>query len=271
MGFVRENVCFRVLPESEAGPMPVSLRSVGHYIVAKSWADRLNIVKDFVEVFWCIEGDGEFCIEGKNYLLSPGCVTYYYRKESHIIRAVSSRWQYRWFTFDGPLANELMKSFNYPRKPFYAGVCPEELFMKLAEDIRDLTPYGLRKAGATVYALLAAAGGRGVKAAADDLLAQQVLEFIEENYGNETVNVNTIADVLKISRSTLNRKFQAKMQMPPGDYLCHVRVQKALSLLRATNLTAMEIGLRCGMPNPCYFSKVIKKFTGMPPGNFRKQ
>ena len=233
--------------------------------------DRLNLVKDFVEIFWGVEGDGEFCIEGKNYLLSPGHVTYYYRKEPHMIRAASSRWQYRWFTFDGPLANEAMKSFNYPRAPFHAGLCPEELFMKLEEDIRDLTPYGLRKAGAAVYALLAAAGGRGGIAGTGDLLAQQTLEFIGENYANETVNVNSIADALGVHRSSLNRKFQAKMQMSPGDYLCHVRIQKALSMLRATSLSALEIGVRCGIPDPCYFSKVIKKFTGMSPGNFRKQ
>lgn len=271
MGLIRKNIYYRVLPESETGPMPVSLRSAGHYIVSKNWTDRLDVIKDFVEVFWGIEGEGEFCIEGNNYLLKPGYVTYYYRKESHIIRAVGNRWQYRWFTFDGPLANEVMKSFNYSRVPFYAGPCPEELFMKLEEDIHDLTPYGLRKAGAAVYALLAAAGGRGEKAATGDLLVQHVLEFIEENYANETVNVNTIADALGIHRSSLNRKFQAKMQMPPGDYLCHIRIQKALSMLRTTSLSALEIGSRCGIPDPCYFSKVIKKFTGMSPGSFRKQ
>ena len=271
MGLVRQNIYYRVQQESEIGPMPISLRSVGHYEATKNWTDRFNIVKDFVEVFWGVKGEGEFCIEGRNYLLGPGDVTYYYRKEPHLIHAVSSRWQYRWFTFDGPQANELMKSFNYPRTPFHVGPCPEELFMKLDEDIRDLTPYGLRKAGASVYALLAAAGGRGEKTGEVDLLVQRVLEFIEENYTNETVNVNCIADALGVHRSGLNRKFQAKMQMPPGDYLCHVRVQKALSLLRTTNLSALEIGVRCGIPDPCYFSKVIKKFTGMSPGNFRKQ
>lgn len=271
MGLITQYNYFRVLPEAAIGAMPVSLRSVGQYVATRNWADRVNVIKDFVEVFWGIEGEGEFCIDGKSYLLKPGYVTYYYRKEPHRIYSVSNRWHYRWFTFDGPLANDLMISFNYPRIPFHVGPCPEELFMKLEEDIHDLTPYGLRKAGANVYALLAAAGGRGEKSESGDLLVQQILEFIEENYANETVNVNSIADTLGIHRTSLNRKFQVKMQMAPGDYLCHVRIQRALSLLRTTKLSALEIGCRCGIPDPCYFSKVIKRITGMTPGKFRKQ
>lgn len=271
MQVITKSYYIRLQQEVNTELTPISLRSVGHYLATENWTDKIKAEKDFVELFWGIEGEGEFCLDGKNYLLKPGYVTYYFRKEKHLIRAASKRWDYRWFTFDGPLANDLMRSFNYPRVPFYAGTCPEELFMKLEEDICGLTPYDLRKSGISVYALLVAAGGHDERNEADDLTVQRALEFIEENYANETINVNSIAYSLGVHRSTLSRKFHAKTRMAPGDYLCHVRVQKALTMLRTTNLSALEIGNLCGIPNPCYFSMVIKKITGMAPGKFRKQ
>jgi AraC-like DNA-binding protein len=269
MGLIKQTTYYRVLPENETVPMPISLRSVGHYVAPRNWQDRVK-VKDFVQVFWGIEGEGEFIINGEKYLLKPGYVTYYRRMEEHHVQAVSAKWDYRWFTFDGIFADAFMESFKYPRAPFYVGVCPEELFERLEDDVRDLTPYGLKKAGATVYAALAAMGITG-EDRKTDLLVQQIRDFIEENYGNETINVNSIASVLGVHRSTISRKFQSKMQMSPGMYLYRIRVQKALSMLRTSVLPASEVGRCCGISDPCYFSKVIKKITGLTPGKFRKQ
>lgn len=251
--------------------IPVSVRSVGHYIVKSGWQDRRGIKKDFVQLFWGMEGEGEFVIAGKPYILKPGFVSYYFPLEEHIITAVSARWNYRWVTFDGPLAVELLKCFKYSREPFFAGRCPEDLFIKLDDGIREIDINTQRILGATLYSILALAAGQKSEGSQNASISMRFIKFIQDNYENETINVNAAADILKIHRSTLNRAFTTEMHMTPGDYITNLRIQKALSLLRETELPISEIGSSVGIPDKCYFSKVIKKATGMGPLAFRKQ
>jgi AraC-like DNA-binding protein len=249
----------------------VSVRSVGHYSVKNGWQDKLGIRKSFVQLFWGIEGEGEFVIDGKTYLFGSGFVTCYFPLEEHIITAVSDRWIYRWVTFDGPLAVELIKCFKYPRDPFFAGHCPEDLFIKLDEGIREIDMNTQRLLGSTLYSILALAGGQQSEGSLNSTTAKRFIKFIRDNYGNETVNVNTASDILGLHRSTLNRAFTAEMHMTPGDYIVNMRIQKALSMLRETELPISEIGAAVGIPDKCYFSKVIRKAAGLGPMAFRKQ
>lgn len=251
--------------------LPVSIRSVGHYSVTRGWQDKLGIEKRFVQLFWGLEGEGELVIEGKTYSVKPGFVTYYFPLEDHIISAQTDKWVYRWVTFDGPLAVELLKGFRYPREPFFSGHCPEDLFIKLADGIREIDINTQRLLGATLYSILALAAGQKNESSQNSKISKRFIEFVKDNYGNETINVNAAADILKIHRSTLNRAFAAEMHMTPGDYIINTRIQKALSLLRETEIPITEIGAAVGIPDKCYFSKVIKKATGMGPLAFRKQ
>jgi len=251
--------------------IPISVRSVGHYSIKGAWQDRLGIKKDFVQLFWGIEGEGEFVIDEKSYPLKSGFVTYYFPLEEHIIRTISDRWIYRWVTFDGPLAVELLKGFKYPREPFPAGRCPEDLFIKLDDGIREIDINTQRILGATLYSILALAAGQKSEGSQNASISTRFIKFVQDNYENETINVNAASDILRIHRSTLNRAFTAEMHMSPGDYITNLRIQKALSLLRETELPISEIGTAVGIPDKCYFSKVIKKATGMGPLAFRKQ
>ncbi|OGV48660.1 MAG: hypothetical protein A2017_04430 [Lentisphaerae bacterium GWF2_44_16] len=251
--------------------MPVSVRSAGIYSVENGWRDRMGIRKNFVQLFWGIEGEGEFVIDGKAHSFGEGFFTYYLPLEKHIIRAVSGKWVYRWLTFDGPLAVELIKSFKYPRKPFYAGRCPEDLFIKLDEGIREFDISTQRLLGATLYTILAIAGGQKKESSQNAALVKKFIKFVRDNYENETINVNVACDFLGIHRTTLNRIFTSEMQITPGSYITNLRVQKALSLLRETGMRIYEIGASVGFPDKCYFSKVIRKATGMGPLAFRRQ
>jgi AraC family transcriptional regulator, arabinose operon regulatory protein len=265
------NVKFRVTGTVAPTNTPISLRSVGDYLVLKGWKDKTGVVKDFVQLFFCISGSGEFIIENKKYLLEAGFATYYYSGEPHLIKAVSPEWRYCWFTFDGKLADELMKNFNFPRQPFYAEGFSEKTLQELYHQLADFTPDGTRMSGALVYAIMASMGRCGKREPNDksNNLVKQFIALVEANYMNETVNINSIVDILGVHRTTLTRALKDQIDMTPGDYLINVRIQHALIMLRETKLSIARVGAACGIADPCYFSKIIKDYIGISPHDFR--
>lgn len=254
------------LPDVE---LPFSVRSVGHYIAEQNWSETKSVYCDFIQLYWCVSGAGGFIMDGKEYLLEPGFVCFYRRGVQNEIRTLSREWNYRWFTFDGSGADMLLDGFAYPGQPFYAGSCPEDLFIRLTEEIYDSSPFGLRKIGATAYALLAQAGGTPRRGNKNDQLVARCIELVREIYDEPETGISLLADELGVHRSTLNRAFKEKMKMSPMKYLIGFRVQRALAMLRQTTLPIAEIGRKNGYPDPCYFSKLIKNAVGVSPESFR--
>lgn len=257
------------LAEHTGVKLPFSVRSVGHYIIEEGWEEQQQRYCDFIQLYWCVSGIGAFVMDEEEYLLEPGFVCFYRRGAQHDIKSVSEELNYRWFTFDGKEADAILDGFAYSAHPFYAGSCPENLFIKLTEEIYDSSPFGLRRIGATAYDIIARAGGAPQYADKNYQLVARCIELIKENYDEPETGVSLLADELGVHRSTLNRAFKGKMKMSPLKYLTGFRVQHALAMLRQTTLPVAEIGKRNGYPDPCYFSKVIKKSVGISPESFR--
>jgi YesN/AraC family two-component response regulator len=217
---------------------------VGHYKVVKGYEEK-PLLKNFVQVFWCIEGCGSFIVEGRKYLLKPKYAIYYLKEERHLIKAESDIWSYRWFSMDGDMNEDLIRSFALP--------------------------FGQRRASCTVYSLLALSAGQRPKEDASDLIVQKCVSAINENYKDPFLNINSLSGKLNIHRTTLSKVFKKKMGVSPIEYLVSIRMQKALSLLKETSFTIAEIAEQTGYSDSNYFSKAVRKTIGLSPGKFRKQ
>jgi two-component system response regulator YesN len=55
------------------------------------------------------------------------------------------------------------------------------------------------------------------------------------------------------------------------EYLTSLRIGKAASLLRNTNLPVTEISLQCGFKEANYFSKFFRKYMNESPLDFRQK
>jgi YesN/AraC family two-component response regulator len=210
-------------------------------------------------------------VEGRKYLLKPKHAIYYLKEEPHLLRGESDVWNYRWLTMDGNMNEDLIRAFALPRRPFYAGACPEELFMKLESEIFDISPFGQRRASSTAYSILALSAGVRPKEDASDLIVEKCISIISENYKEPDLNINTLSEKLNIHRTNLSKIFKKKMGISPIEHLVSIRMQKALSLLKETNFTIAEIAEQTGYSDSNYFSKAVKKTIGLSPGKFRKQ
>lgn len=78
------------------------------------------------------------------------------------------------------------------------------------------------------------------------------------------------AKKMGMSRPHLNRRIRTLTGMTITEFLLHLRISIARTLLDGTTYPANLIAECCGMSTPSYFGVVFKKATGMTPEGYRK-
>ncbi len=89
----------------------------------------------------------------------------------------------------------------------------------------------------------------------------QVREYIYDNFKNPEINLTSIAQYFGFNSSYLSRIFKQKSGIGLNDYLTKCRMECAISYAKKGELmylTAKEVGI----PDPNYFGKCFKKYTG---------
>ena len=106
----------------------------------------------------------------------------------------------------------------------------------------------------------------------NDLLIEQALSYIHHNYMSTTgLTVHEIAEYLGIERTSFSKIFKRKVGLTAIEYIGNCQIDKALELIRTTGISFTEISNVCGICDPYYFTKLIKKRTGMTPSQYRKK
>ena len=95
-------------------------------------------------------------------------------------------------------------------------------------------------------------------------------QYVDDNYMDSNLSLNSVGDYVGISASYLSELWREVTGEKFSVYLGTLRVGKAQQLLRTTKLTTKEIGFRCGFNSLQNFIRVFKKYTGIPPGQFRE-
>lgn len=247
--------------------LPIQVRSTGYYRVWDGWQD-LPIRKYFIELFWCISGTAEFAHEdGSTFLLGPNQCCCYFPGDCHRISA-NQNFEYCWITFDGIGCEQLIKMFSLKRKPWDAGICPQELFVKLRSEIRKPGVEGEIKSSAIAYELLLRATTPNYLK--DTMMVEKFIAIVESQFDNPELSVEQIADELGIHRSTLVRNVELVCRESPQQYLTEFRMKHAYDLIHDSKFSIKEIAARVGFSSSNYFSKVFLRTFGKNPSEIRK-
>ncbi|MBB6673114.1 AraC family transcriptional regulator [Cohnella nanjingensis] len=92
--------------------------------------------------------------------------------------------------------------------------------------------------------------------------------FMRERFADD-LSLADIASHSGVSRAYLCRLFQRQEKISPLEYLRRRRVEAAVTMLRRTELSAREIGRRCGFESPSYFGQVFRHYLGLSPSAYR--
>lgn len=98
---------------------------------------------------------------------------------------------------------------------------------------------------------------------------KKALEYIEENYTQETLSLNTVAGEVNVSANYFSAIFSQAMEVTFVEYVTQKRMERAKKLLRQTEKHSGDIALEVGYKDPHYFSFVFKKTQGCSPREYR--
>lgn len=106
---------------------------------------------------------------------------------------------------------------------------------------------------------------------ADEDFMKKINAVIHEHLSEEEFSVQTLADTMTISRSSLYSKIKIITGLGVNDYINRLRIEEAISLLINTNLNINEIASEVGFTYPRYFSSTFKQMKGVTPKQFREE
>lgn len=105
----------------------------------------------------------------------------------------------------------------------------------------------------------------------DEAFMQKVIGVIEENITDENFGVEKMAEILLMSRSTLQRKIKQLFNLSPVEVVRLIRLKKAAALISEGSYRIGEVVFMVGINSPSYFSKLFFQQFGMTPKDFEKQ
>ncbi|MFV0537806.1 MAG: response regulator, partial [Dysgonomonas sp.] len=106
---------------------------------------------------------------------------------------------------------------------------------------------------------------------ADEQFLNKIIEIINENITDSNFNVESLADLIHMSRSSLHRKLKSTIDTTPTDFIRLVRLQEAAKLIQEGKYRINEICYLVGINSPSYFIKLFQSQYGMTPKEFEKQ
>lgn len=98
-----------------------------------------------------------------------------------------------------------------------------------------------------------------------------IMEYIDEHLSDPALGLSSLSSHFFINPSYLSRTFKHQTGTTIVEYLTTRRIRKAQELLQNTDRLAYEIGAEVGIPDPNYFGKCFKKYTGYSIQEFRKK
>ncbi len=83
--------------------------------------------------------------------------------------------------------------------------------------------------------------------------------------------VTRLAEVSAVSPAHFARSFKQAFGLPPHRYLLSRRIERAVAMLRDTDLPVTEIAAQTGWSSLGTFGRIFRDITGGSPGNVRER
>lgn len=225
-------------------------------------------------------GKGIFRIRGKEYevhenqafLIPPGETTYYEADRE-------DPWEYCWFGVNGIKAYEYILNAGFSiQKPVREIECIDQIAacienMLEAHQLNFANDLKRKSELFKAIAILVEENSRmqgdvGGYDYTGSVYVRQAIDYMTCFYGKR-IKISELADYIGVNRCYLTNSFKKVMGISPQEYLVNLRMDKAASLIRKTELSVSEIAQRVGYEDPLAFSKIFKQKYGVSPRKYR--
>lgn len=101
-------------------------------------------------------------------------------------------------------------------------------------------------------------------------IVAEVVEYVEAHISDPALSLSATAKKFYLNQSYLSRIFKQETGQSFTEYLTKLRMKKALTLLKETDMKAYQVSCEVGIQDPNYFGICFKKYTGMSVNDYRK-
>ncbi len=104
----------------------------------------------------------------------------------------------------------------------------------------------------------------------DDEQVIKAQEYIEKNF-NEKITIDQLADMLALSRRSLERRFKKATCNTVTEYIHRVKIEAAKLSLESSRKNVNEVMYKVGYADPKAFRVTFKRITGLSPIQYRNK
>ena len=234
-----------------------------------------------------ISGTGIYSVSEKIYTFSPGDMFIFGSNEPHCITEIYQTLNLLNIHFEprilwgNPDTTELLSVFNNRAENFSnklpaSDTILRSLILRAEQEIKSTAPSAKLQTKLLLYSALIhiireynSTNPASAAAVPAENLRDAIL-FINANL-DKPITLSKIAEVSCLTPTYFSAVFKKYNGISPWDYIKIKRIERAVELLKSTNLTKLEIAERCGFNSPSNFYKIFSAVTGKKPGDYRSK
>lgn len=249
---------------------------------------------DFVEFTFVIEGEGSESINGKKHRLYPGAASFLLPHHMHEVKCDPGSTIRKYCCmfninivfdsdYDAELHHHVFKiGSELPSFAHFEG----EAALKMKAIFEDLHQEhehtGVSASMSLVRAKLMEALVLFVRAAMNQGMVSgpetsssvrqsflPLLEYVHQNF-LEKLTLEELANKFGVSVPYISRYFKKNVGKGFLDYLHELRIERAVGMLKSTNMSVIDISVEVGFESYRTFSRVFREVKGKTPSEFRK-
>jgi len=107
-----------------------------------------------------------------------------------------------------------------------------------------------------------------------DKNVRQLRHILVTQFANPDFHISDAMAQIPLNEDHLRRRFKMSIGMTPQNYLNQLRIENAKKLLsqeNGTGISVAEAAYLSGFYDPLYFSRVFRKYTGVPPQTWMQE
>jgi len=103
-----------------------------------------------------------------------------------------------------------------------------------------------------------------------DQAIEVAIQYINTHYHRE-LSLEKVASIVYLNPVYFSQLFKQKTCKGFKEYVTHLRLERAMELLRASELKITDISERVGYPDVRHFSQIFRKKNGITPSEYRQK
>lgn len=230
--------------------------------------------------FVVLEGAGNITYRGKNHCLKKGDCVFIDCKNAYSHSSSEKLWSLAWIHFYGPTMNAIYdKYIERGGTPVFTSEDYSKYFelvqsvlctassdsyvrdVKIAEKLTQLISMLMEDAWNPAHDMIHTGRKR--------LSVYEIKDYIDKHYA-EKLSLEELANGFYMNKQYLSKIFKEQFGITVNGYVGQVRISKAKSLLRFTEMSVEEIGASVGISDSNYFARTFKKIEGVTPSEYRR-